>query len=61
MSDILNTINATKFVEIAAAQALVSPEKMRELALKADAPRDFTAAITSRVAAKQPAVIAEIK
>ena len=61
MIDILNTINATKFVEIAAAQALVSPEKMRELALKADAPRDFTAAITSRVAAKQPAVIAEIK
>ncbi|AXF85425.1 Indole-3-glycerol phosphate synthase [Ephemeroptericola cinctiostellae] len=61
MSDILNTINATKFVEIAAAQALISPEKMHELALKADAPRDFTAAITRRVTAKQPTVIAEIK
>ena len=61
MSDILNTINATKFIEITAAQALISPEKMHELALKADMPRDFTAAITRRVSAKQPAVIAEIK
>lgn len=61
MSDILNTINATKFAEVAAAQLLISPEKMHELALKADAPRDFEGAIRQRVIQQQSAIIAEIK
>ncbi|TDR33048.1 indole-3-glycerol phosphate synthase TrpC [Hydromonas duriensis] len=61
MSDILNTINATKHIEVAAAQALITPKQMHELALKADATRDFIGAIRQRVTEQRPAVIAEIK
>ena len=61
MTDILNKINATKRLEITAAQALISNNDMHALALKAEPTRDFLGAITSRVAAKTPAVIAEIK
>ena len=61
MTDILNKINATKRIEVDAAQALISSDEMHALALKAEPCRDFLHAITSRVHAKTPAVIAEIK
>ena len=64
MSDILNKIIATKHEEIALARTQISDERMAELAQAAvsnNPARDFVGAIASRVAAKQPAVIAEIK
>lgn len=64
MSDILNKIIATKHEEIALARTQISDERMAELAQAAVSnhpARDFVGAIASRVAAKQPAVIAEIK
>ena len=64
MSDILNKIIATKHEEIALARTQISDERMAELAQAAvsnNPARDFVGAIASRVAAKQSAVIAEIK
>jgi indole-3-glycerol phosphate synthase len=64
MSDILNKIIATKHIEIARARELVSDTEMANLAQAAannNPARDFVGAIRSRVAAKQSAVIAEIK
>ena len=64
MSDILNNIIATKSEEIALARTQTSDERMAELAqaaVKNNPARDFAGAIASRVAAKQSAVIAEIK
>lgn len=64
MSDILNKIIATKYEEIALARTQTSDERMAELAqaaVKNNPARDFVGAIASRVAAKQSAVIAEIK
>lgn len=64
MSDILNKIIATKHEEIALARAHISDAQMAELAqaaVKNNPARDFVGAIASRVAAKQSAVIAEIK
>ena len=64
MSDILNKIIATKYEEIALARTQTSDERMAELAqaaVKNTPARDFAGAIASRVAAKQSAVIAEIK
>ena len=61
MSDILQKILATKREEIAAGRAA---ESMAALRARADAQaptRDFVAALTTRVAAKMPAVIAEVK
>ncbi|MFW2454690.1 indole-3-glycerol phosphate synthase TrpC [Methyloversatilis discipulorum] len=61
MSDILQKILATKREEIAAGLAT---ETMAALRARADvqAPtRDFVAALKTRVAAKKPAVIAEVK
>ncbi|WP_020165493.1 indole-3-glycerol phosphate synthase TrpC [Methyloversatilis discipulorum] len=61
MSDILQKILATKREEIAAGLAT---ETMAALRARADvqAPtRDFVAALNTRVAAKKPAVIAEVK
>jgi len=61
MSDILQKILATKREEIAAGRAA---ESMAALRARADAQaptRDFVAALTTRVAAKKPAVIAEVK
>ena len=64
MSDILNKIIATKHEEIALARTHISDERMTELAqaaVKNNPARDFVGAIRSRVAARQSAVIAEIK
>lgn len=64
MSDILNKIIATKYEEITLARTQTSDERMAELAqaaVKNNPARDFVGAIASRVAAKQSAVIAEIK
>ena len=61
MSDILQKILATKREEIAAGLAA---ETMTALRARADAQaptRDFVAALKTRVAAKKPAVIAEVK
>ena len=61
MSDILQKILATKREEIAAGLAV---ETMAALRARADAQaptRDFVGALKTRVAAKKPAVIAEVK
>jgi len=61
MSDILRRIIATKRDEIARAVASETLEKLKKRAADADPPRDFVGAMRDRVAAGQPAVIAEIK
>ena len=61
MSDILNKILAVKAQEVTAALAGKPLAAMRAEAEQATAPRDFTGAIRARIAAGQPAVIAEIK
>ncbi|HEX8980442.1 MAG TPA: indole-3-glycerol phosphate synthase TrpC [Parasulfuritortus sp.] len=61
MSDILNKILAVKAEEVAAAQQVLSLAAVAEAAQAAPPTRDFVAAIRSRIAAGQPAVIAEIK
>jgi indole-3-glycerol phosphate synthase len=64
MSDILNKINATKQIEVEEARAILPFDDLHTLALatlKSAPPRDFTAAIRSRIEQRQPAVIAEIK
>ena len=61
MSDILTRILATKSDEIAAAKC-VRPFAQIELAARAAAPpRDFEGALRAKIAAGEPAVIAEIK
>jgi indole-3-glycerol phosphate synthase len=61
MSDILDTILATKRAEVAAAKAaLPAAEIMRQAAAMSPA-RDFVGALRARIAAGKPAVIAEIK
>lgn len=61
MSDILQKILAVKVQEIAQAKRHTSLEAMRTAALAAPPPRDFVGAIENKIAAGQPAVIAEIK
>ena len=61
MSDILNKILAVKAQEVAAAVAAKPLAAMRAEAEQAGAPRDFAGAIRAKIAAGQPAVIAEIK
>ncbi|MEQ1663224.1 MAG: indole-3-glycerol phosphate synthase TrpC [Thiobacillus sp.] len=61
MSDILNKILTTKRTEIAAAQAAVPLADMQARAQSAPPPRDFVGALRTKLAANQPAVIAEIK
>ena len=61
MSDILNRIIATKHEEIAAARAVKPLAAVEAEAAAQAAPRDFVGAIRSKIAAGQPAVIAEIK
>ncbi|MBT9613711.1 MAG: indole-3-glycerol-phosphate synthase [Burkholderiales bacterium] len=61
MSDILNKILAVKAIEIAAAKQAEPFEAMRAAAEFAPPPRDFTGALQAKIAAGQPAVIAEIK
>jgi len=61
MSDILNRIITTKHEEIAAARAIKPLAAVEAGAAAQAAPRDFVGAIRSKIAAGQPAVIAEIK
>ena len=61
MSDILQKILAVKAQEVAAAQAVKSLAEICAEAKQASPPRDFIAAIRHKIAAGQPAVIAEIK
>ncbi len=61
MSDILNEILAVKREEVAAARKAEPLEALREAAEWAPPPRDFLGAVRARIAAGQPAVIAEIK
>ncbi len=61
MSDILQTILATKREEIASARRQASDEEVARRARAAPPPRDFVGAIRARIAVRQPAVIAEIK
>ena len=61
MSDILNKILAVKNQEIAAAISVRPLPAIRHDAEQAAAPRDFVGAIRGKIAAGQPAVIAEIK
>ena len=61
MSDILNKILAVKAQEVASALSAKPLSVARAEAEKADAPRNFVAAIRAKIAAGQPAVIAEIK
>ena len=59
--DILAKIIATKEAEIEAGHARHSLADMEALARQQPAPRDFVGAIKAKLAAKQAAVIAEIK
>jgi len=61
VSDILDRILAAKGAELEAAQASVPLELLREQALAAPPPRDFVGALRAKIAAGEPAVIAEIK
>ena len=61
MSDILKKILAVKAQEIAAAQAAKPLAQIRDEAALAEPARDFVGAIRGKIAAGQPAVIAEIK
>lgn len=61
MADILRKILAAKAHEVAVELFNVPLPVIRAEAEKADAPRDFVAAIRNKIAAGQPAVIAEIK
>ena len=60
-SDVLDRILAVKREEVASAKAAKPLELMRREAESARAPRDFVAAMRSKIAAGQAAVIAEIK
>jgi indole-3-glycerol phosphate synthase len=61
MSDILKKILAVKAEEVAVARAAQPLEQVRAAAEAAPAPRDFVGSIRAKIAAGQPAVIAEIK
>ena len=59
--DILKRIVARKFEEVIACKAAVSGDELLACIAQADEPRGFHAAIKNKIAAAQPAVIAEIK
>jgi indole-3-glycerol phosphate synthase len=61
MSDILQRILTRKREEIDARRALMPLVEMQERAAVADPPRGFVAALAARIAAGEPAVIAEVK
>jgi indole-3-glycerol phosphate synthase len=61
MSDILKKILAVKAQEVIAAQAAKPLAQIRAEAAQAMPARDFVGAIRNKIAAGQPAVIAEIK
>jgi indole-3-glycerol phosphate synthase len=60
-ADILQRILAVKGEEVAAARALRGQATLEQAAAALPPPRGFAAALRSRLAAGQPAVIAEIK
>ncbi|HBA66910.1 MAG TPA: indole-3-glycerol phosphate synthase TrpC [Methylococcaceae bacterium] len=59
--DILNKILDTKAVEIARRKQNTTVDMLREIAAGVECPRGFAAALKSKVAAKKPAIIAEVK
>jgi indole-3-glycerol phosphate synthase len=61
MSNILDQIVGVKHREVAAARAQVGEAALLALASAQSAPRGFAAALRAKLAAGQPAVIAEIK
>lgn len=61
MPDILSRILARKREELEAARRAVPFAEMQKRAASAPPPRDFAGAIQAKIAAGQPAVIAEIK
>jgi indole-3-glycerol phosphate synthase len=61
LSDVLQRIVAAKRAEILAAKRSVAPLEMERRARAAAPARDFVGALTTRISAGQPAVIAEIK
>ncbi len=61
MSDILKKILATKREEVAAAKAAKPLAVLEGEAAAQSAPRDFVGAIRAKIAAGQPAIIAEVK
>ncbi|HTQ76394.1 MAG TPA: indole-3-glycerol phosphate synthase TrpC [Burkholderiales bacterium] len=61
MPDILERILARKRAEVEAARADCPLARMEERARAAPPPRDFVGAVRAKMAAGQPAVIAEIK
>ena len=61
MSDILDKIVAVKHQEVAAAQKRISLQTMRADAESRVLTRDFVGALKAKIAAKKPAVIAEVK
>ena len=61
MSDILDKILAVKATEIAAAKKITPVAAVRAMAENALPARDFVGALQAKIAAGQPAVIAEIK
>jgi len=61
MSDILKKILAVKAEEVAASRARLPLVEVAAAARDASPPRDFLAALKTRVAEQRPAVIAEIK
>ena len=61
MSDILNKILAVKQQEVAQAQAIKSLAQIRDEAASGLPVRDFVGSIRGKIAASQPAVIAEVK
>jgi indole-3-glycerol phosphate synthase len=60
-SDILDRIIADKAAEVIAAEMVTSRLAITTAAQAAPPPRDFVAGLRARIAAKKPAVIAEIK
>lgn len=58
---ILERILQAKRAEVSRAKAAVPGAELERLAAASDGPRDFVGALRSRVAARRPAVIAEIK
>lgn len=61
MSNVLERIGAYKLEEIAAARAAIPQAEIERQAAVAPAPRGFLAALERKIAAGQPALIAEIK
>jgi indole-3-glycerol phosphate synthase len=61
VADILKKIEDSKRAEIAAAKARVAPAEMAKRAKAAPPPRGFLKALERKIAAGEPALIAEIK